>query len=172
MPSPKPSTTSTDALVLLKADHREVGKLFTEFEKSTTTAARKRAIVAKVIELLTVHTHLENEVVYPQVRQQVPALEDDILESYEEHHVVDVLASELVAMDPAAERYFAKFTVLMENVRHHVREEEQEWFPKVRAALSRKTLQDMGARMLEQKPAARGPARPSAVKKAIDAVIG
>lgn len=163
---------STDAIVLLKADHREVAQLFTEFEKSATTAARKRAIVAKVIELLTVHTYLENEIVYPQVREQVPDLEDDILESYEEHHVVDILATELVAMDPDSERYFPKFTVLMENVRHHVKEEEQDWFPKVRAALSRSTMQEMGARMLEQKPTApRSPAQPSALKKAIDAVI-
>ena len=163
---------STDALVLLKADHREVAKLFTEFEKTSTTPARKRSIVATVIELLTMHTYLENEVVYPQVRKAVPAIEDDILESYEEHHVVDVLASELVAMDPVSERFFPKFTVLMENVRHHVKEEEEEWFPQVRAAMSRTQLREMGAQLLDMKPTApRSPAQPSALKKALDAVI-
>ena len=86
---------STDAIVLLKADHKEVARLFAEFEKRATTPARKRAIVGKVLEALTVHTYLENEVLYPQVRAEVPALEDHILESYEEHHVVDVLAAEL-----------------------------------------------------------------------------
>ncbi|MEI2764417.1 MAG: hemerythrin domain-containing protein [Dermatophilaceae bacterium] len=163
---------STDAIVLLKADHREVAKLFSEFEKAATTPSRKRRIVATVLELLTVHTYLENEVVYPQVRQEVPGLEDHILESYEEHHVVDLLAGELVAMDPTSERYFPKFTVLMENVRHHVQEEEKEWFPQVRAAMSRTRLRDMGARLLELKPTApRTPAQPSALKKAIDAVV-
>ncbi len=163
---------STDALVLLKADHREVAKLFAEFEKVSTTPARKRTIVSTVLELLTVHTYLENEVVYPQVREAVPALNDHVLESYEEHHVVDVLAAELVAMDPTSERFFPKFTVLMENVRHHVKEEEQEWFPQVRSAMSRTRLREMGERLLDLKPTApRSPAQPSALKKAIDAVI-
>lgn len=57
---------STDAIVLLKADHKEVARLFTEFEKKATTPARKRAIVGKVLEALTVHTYLENEVLYPR----------------------------------------------------------------------------------------------------------
>ncbi len=163
---------STDAVVMLKQDHKEVAGLFAEFEKKATTPARKRAIVAKVLELLTVHTYLENEVMYPEVRAAVPEIEDDILESYEEHHVVDLLAAELVAMPDDSERYFPKFTVLMENVRHHVKEEEQEWFPKVREALSRTQLRDLGARMLELKPTApRSPAQPSAMKKMIDAVI-
>ncbi len=163
---------STDAIVLLKADHKEVARLFAEFEKKATTPARKRAIVGKVLEALTVHTYLENEVLYPQVRAEVPALEDHILESYEEHHVVDVLAAELAGMDQTSERYFPKFTVLMENVRHHVEEEEEEWFPQVRAALSRTRLSEMGAQMLAMKPdAPRHPAQPSALKKAIDAVI-
>ena len=162
---------STDAIVLLKADHRDVAKLFTEFERSSTTPARKRTIVKRVIELLTVHTYLENEVMYPEVRRLVPDLEDDVLESYEEHHVADLLCAELAALDPKSERYFAKFTVLMENVRHHV-EEEQDWFPQVRAELSRTQLREMGARMLELRPSApTKPSQPSALKKAVDAVI-
>lgn len=121
--------------------------------------------------MLTVRTYLENEVFYPAVRQ-LPELEDDILESYEEHHDVDVLAAELVALEPTHERYFPKFTVLMENVRHHVHEEEQEWFPKVRAEMSRTQLRELGERMLELKPTApRSPAQPSGLKKAIDAVL-
>ena len=60
----------------------------------------------------------------------------------------------------------------MENVRHHVKEEEEEWFPQVRAALSRTRLSELGAQMLAMKPdAPRHPAQPSALKKAIDAVI-
>ena len=65
-----------------------------------------------------------------------------MLESYEEHHVADVLVMELVGMKPDAERFTAKTTVLIENVRHHIDEEEKEWFPQVRAGLGRKALQE------------------------------
>jgi hemerythrin-like domain-containing protein len=75
-------------------------------------------------------------------------------------------------MDPADERFAAKTTVLIENVTHHIEEEEQDWLPKVREGLDRKTLQQIGAEMIElRKKAPRSPAQPSALKKAIDAVI-
>jgi hemerythrin-like domain-containing protein len=99
-------------------------------------------------------------------------VEDHILESYEEHHVADVLCMELAAMSPEDERYTAKTMVLIESVRHHMDEEEQEWFPQVRAALSRSQLQDMGARMLELRPKApTSPTQPSALRKAVHAVL-
>ena len=72
-----------------------------------------------------------------------------MLESYEEHHVADVLCMELAGMAPDAERFDAKTTVLIENVTHHIEEEEEEWFPQVRAGLSRKQLQEIGARLEE-----------------------
>jgi hemerythrin superfamily protein len=163
---------STDAIVMLKADHKEVRALFREFQSPKTTDARKGAIVRKVIELLTVHTYIENEVMYPQVRTLLPDLEDDVLESYEEHHVADVLVMELAALQPGDERFEAKTTVLIENVTHHMDEEEQDWFPKVRQGLGRTTLQELGVALQEaKKRAPRSPAQPSAVKKVIDAVI-
>jgi hemerythrin superfamily protein len=163
---------SQDAIVILRDDHKEVRALFREFEKSTTTKARKGSIVKKVIELLTVHTYIENEVMYPQVRQLLPELEDDVLESYEEHHVADVLVMELAALGPGDERFEAKTTVLIENVRHHMEEEEQDWFPKVREGLSRTQLRELGDQLLEaKKRAPRSPTQPSAMKKAVDAVI-
>ncbi|GAA2160458.1 hemerythrin domain-containing protein [Pedococcus bigeumensis] len=163
---------STDAIVILKDDHKDVRALFREFEKSTTTKARKGTIVKKVIELLTVHTYIENEVMYPEVRRLLPDLEDDVLESYEEHHVADVLVMELANLKPGDERFEAKTTVLIENVRHHMDEEEQDWFPKVRQGLGRNQLQDLGAQLLEAKrKAPRSPAQPSALKKAVDAVV-
>ena len=113
---------STDAIVLLRDDHTEVRRLFKEFQKPSTTDARKGAIVDKVIELLTVHTYIENEVMYPEVRRLLPDLEDDILESYEEHHVADILLIELSQMSPEDERFEAKTTVLIENVTHHMDE--------------------------------------------------
>ena len=87
---------STDAIVLLKNDHKEIRRLFREFEQAGEDATRtKGRLVDQIIELLTVHTYIENEVMYPRVRELLPDLEDDVLESYEEHHVADVLVMEL-----------------------------------------------------------------------------
>jgi hemerythrin-like domain-containing protein len=164
---------STDAIVLLKDDHKEILKAFKDFENAGENAtATKGKLVDKIIELLTVHTYIENEVMYPRVRDLLPDLEDDIDESYEEHHVADLLVVELAAMEPDAERFDAKTTVLIENVRHHIEEEEQEWFPQVREGLGRKQLQEIGEEMLEAKERApRRPSQPSALKKTIDAII-
>jgi hemerythrin superfamily protein len=164
---------SSDAIVLLKNDHKEVRKLFREFQAAGEDATKKKGdLVSKIIELLTVHTYIENEIMYPEVRRLLPDLEDDILESYEEHHVADVLVMELFAMKPDAERFDAKTTVLIESVTHHIEEEEDEWFPKVRAGLGRKQLAELGERMLAAKAKApRSPAQPSALKKTVDAVL-
>ncbi|MFG3618776.1 hemerythrin domain-containing protein [Nocardia sp. NPDC047654] len=164
---------TTDAIVLLRDDHKAIRKLFREFEKAGGDATQtKGKVVKKIIEALTVHTYLENECMYPEVRKLVPELEDDILESYEEHHVADVLVTELSMMKPDDEHFTAKTTVLIENVDHHIDEEENEWFPKVRESLGRKQLQDIGARMQElRKKAPTSPAQPSALKKTVDAVL-
>jgi hemerythrin superfamily protein len=164
---------STDAIVLLRADHQEIRKTFREFQSAGEGAtAKKGNLVQKMIELLTVHTYIENEIMYPEVRKLLPDLDEDVLESYEEHHVADVLCTELFAMKPDAERFNAKTVVLIENVTHHIEEEEQEWFPKVRAGLGRKQLADLGARMIEAKKSApTSPTHPSALKKTIDAVL-
>lgn len=162
---------STDAIVLLKEDHKEIRRLFRDFQAAETKKAKGK-VVRRILEALTVHTYLENECMYPEVRKLLPDVEDDVLESYEEHHVADVLCMELASMDPDDERFEAKTTVLIESVTHHIDEEEQDWFPKVREGLGRKQLQDIGARMIElRKKAPRKPSQPSAVKKAIDAVV-
>jgi iron-sulfur cluster repair protein YtfE (RIC family) len=164
---------STDAIVVLKADHREIKALFAKFDRAGDNATKlKGSLVDSMIELLTVHTYLENEIMYPEVRRLLPDLEDDVLESYEEHHVADLLVMELAGLSPDAERFDAKTTVLIENVSHHIEEEEQDWFPKVRAGLGRKQLAEIGARILAAKEKApRRPSQPSALKKTIDAVI-
>lgn len=154
---------STDAIVILKDDHKQIRKLFKQFEGADEDATEtKERIVRQIIEELTVHTYLENEVMYPEVRKLLPDLEDDVLESYEEHHVADILCAELYAMKPDDERYTAKTTVLIENVTHHIEEEEQEWFPQVRDGLGRKQLQEIGARMNDLRAdAPRTPAEPA-----------
>jgi hemerythrin-like domain-containing protein len=164
---------STDAIVMLKDDHKQIRKSFREFEKAGENAhAAKGKVVKRIIEQLTVHTYIENEVMYPRVRALLPEVEDDVLESYEEHHVADVLVMELSMMKPDDERFTAKTTVLIENVEHHIEEEEEEWFPKVRAGLGRKQLQELGEEMLKaRKKAPKKPSQPSALKKTIDAVL-
>jgi hemerythrin-like domain-containing protein len=160
---------STDAIVLLKDEHQEIRKAFRAFEKAGENArVRKGQLVDRIIALLTRHTYIENEVMYPRVRELLPDLEDDVLESYEEHHVADVLVMELAAMKPTDERFDAKTTVLIENVEHHMEEEEQEWFPKVRAGLGRKQLQEIGAELIRVRKKA--PTRPSQLKALKDAI--
>jgi hypothetical protein len=76
---------TSDAIVLLKDDHKEIRRLFREFQRAGEKATKKKArLVGQIIERLTVHTYIENEVVYPEVRALLPELEDDLLESYEE----------------------------------------------------------------------------------------
>lgn len=164
---------SNDAIVLLKQDHQEIRRVFREFQGAGENATvRKGQLVDKMIELLTAHTYIENEVMYPRVRELLPDLEDDVLESYEEHHVADVLVVELAAMKPGHERFDAKTTVLIENVTHHMEEEEQDWFPKVREGLGRKALQEIGEELIAaKKKAPKRPSQPSALKKTIDAVL-
>jgi hemerythrin superfamily protein len=164
---------SSDAIVMLKNDHRQMKRLFREFERAGDNAVKaKGAIVDRILEALTVHTYIENEGMYPAVREMLPDLEDDVLESYEEHHVADVLCMELAAMAPDNERFDAKVTVLIENVEHHIEEEEDEWFPKVREGLGRKRLQQIGADMERLRAKApRRPEQPSALAKAAKAVL-
>ena len=162
-----------DAIVLLKEDHTLVRKLFAQFLAAGDNAvATKDKLAKQILGELTAHTWLENECMYPEVRALLPDLEDDILESYEEHHVADLLVMELFAMSAEHERFTAKMTVLIENVKHHMEEEEQDWFPKVRDGLGRKKLGELGDRMVEMKKSApRNPLSPKAMKKTLDAAI-
>ena len=144
-----------DAITLLKNDHKAVEQLFRRFEKAGDNAfVDKREIVDRIIEELSVHAAIEEQLFYPVARATVPGTEDIALESLEEHHIVKWVLSELVDLDPAAERFDAKVTVLIENVRHHVEEEETEFFPKVRAELGRKALSDLGEALAGAKNAA------------------
>lgn len=137
-----------DAITMLKQDHKDVEQLFKRFEKAGDGAyVEKRRIVDQIIEALSTHAAIEEQLFYPVSRATVDQTEDDVLESLEEHHVVKWLLSELDSMPPQHERFDAKVTVLIENVRHHVEEEEQELFPKVRDELGRGALNDLGEAM-------------------------
>jgi hemerythrin superfamily protein len=139
---------STDAIVLLKQDHKEIRRLFRQFQ-SAETKASKDATVRRVVKALTTYSYLENEYVFPELRKRLPDLEDDVLASYEENHVVDVLCTELAEMTAGDERFDAKATVLIEAVSRHFGKEEDDRFRQVRQSLGRKDLQEIGAHMIK-----------------------
>ncbi len=155
----RPGSGMGDAIAVLKQDHREVEQLFKRFEKAGDGAHRaKRAIVDSVILDLARHAGIEELVFYPAVRAEITDATPDVLEALEEHHLVKVVLRELEDLDPADERFDAKMTVLMENVRHHMREEERELFPMVREHLGRSRLRELGDELRAAKP--RVPTRP------------
>jgi len=144
-----------DAITLLKNDHQTVEKLFKRFEKTSDAAlVERRTVVDKIIQELSVHAAIEEQLFYPVTRATVDDIDDDVLEAIEEHHIVKWLLSELEGMDASDERFKAKVTVLIESVRHHVDEEENDYFPKVRAELGRNDLSDLGDAMEQAKKSA------------------
>jgi hemerythrin superfamily protein len=150
---------STDAIVLLREDHKEIRRLFREFQ-AARTPSRKATAVRRILKAVTTYGYLETECMYPEVRKLLPDVTNDVLEAAEEHHVAQVLCAELATMDPHDERFTAKTTVLIENVTRHITDEEQDWFPQVRKGLGRKQLQDIGAQMITLRKKA--PGKPSA----------
>ncbi len=144
---------------MLKADHRDVEKLFRRFEQAGPSAhATKRRLVDSMIEALSVHAAIEEQILYPWARETIEDEESTVLESLEEHHVVKWLLSELEDLDPTDERFDAKVAVLTESVRHHVDEEESELFGDLRAVATRTELLDLGDALTEARR--RAPTRP------------
>jgi hemerythrin superfamily protein len=152
-----------DAITLLKQDHRTVEKLFKSYEKTGDKAHKaRRDLVDQIIEELSIHAAIEEQVFYPRVRQEVPDAEDTVLEGLEEHHIVKWTLSELEGLEPSDERFHPKVTVLMESVRHHVEEEESEMFPEVRKAMGRKALTELGEVLEKAKASVPTSPRPKA----------
>ena len=124
----KSQVASASLTDMLREDHKKVKGLFEEFEQATDAKAKQRIVETALTEL-DVHSTLEEELIYPAIRAEID--DDDLMdEALEEHHVVHALIGELKKMKPSDDRYDAKFTVLAENVRHHIKEEESEMFPK------------------------------------------
>ena len=145
----KPATVAKDAIALLKADHEAVSQLFSEFEK-TRSVANKKALVAEICTALSVHAEIEEEIFYPAVKA---ALKDKLLvpEAMVEQAGVKSLIAQLEGVEPDGEMYDAKVKVLSEYVKHHVKEEQTEMFPKARA--SSLDMAELGARMAARKEA-------------------
>ena len=122
---------STELLNMLKADHEKVKELFEQFEQ-TTDEEERAAIIKSAVKELEVHADLEEKIIYPAFQAHLEE-EKLIAEAIEEHHVVHVLVKELKAGRLKQDRRDAKFTVLGENVKHHIKEEEESLFPEVLA---------------------------------------
>ncbi len=122
---------ATNAITLLKEDHDKVKDLFDKFEE-TNGAATKAKIVSQAITELKIHATVEEELFYPALRQKMDDEEGIMDEADEEHHVAKVLIAELEKMEGDEGHWEAKFKVLAESIRHHIKEEEGEMFKKAR----------------------------------------
>ena len=133
---------TVDALRLLRSQHEEVSALFEEFEKSRS---RKEALAEQICAALTAHATIEEEIFYPAVREGVKDAEDLIAEAAVEHQSLKELISKIEAAKGDDEMFEAQVKVLGEYVKHHVKEEQGEMFPKVRE--SELDLKELGQRM-------------------------
>lgn len=145
----KTASRPQEATAMLRADHKKVSALFEQFE-SARSPARKKSIVGEICKELTVHTIIEEEVFYPAFKA---ALKDKELvpEANVEHASVKDLIAQVKDVEPDGEMYDAKIRVMGEFVKHHVKEEQTEMFPK--AKNSKLDLVLLGAQMAERKAA-------------------
>lgn len=138
-----------DAIAMLRADHDEVNALFAAV-KHADGLVKKKELVGRICAALSLHAQIEEEIFYPAVQA---ALKDHLLvpEAKVEHGGVKALIAQLVDLDPGGEMYDARLTVLSEYVKHHVREEQTEMFPKVKS--SSLDLVALGEKMATRKAA-------------------
>jgi hypothetical protein len=144
-----------DAITLLKTDHDKVKKLLTELESTTERGVKTRSELFSTIKAeLTVHEIIEEEIFYPELKAH-PKAQDIVLEAFEEHHVVDLLMSELESLDVSDETWGAKALVMKENIEHHIEEEEGEMFTQARRVFDKEELESLGERMAARKESAK-----------------
>jgi hemerythrin-like domain-containing protein len=136
-----------DALKLLEQDHDRFKELLKQGEKTADDAHAERArLFDSLARDLQTHERMEEEVLYPALKQHPKAV-DIVLEGYEEHHLADVLVLELKQTDPSDETWAAKWKVLRESLEHHIEEEESEMFKKAKKIFEKEELEIMGATM-------------------------
>jgi hypothetical protein len=134
------------AISILKKDHDTVKDLFDKFEKAESSAEKER-IISRAVTELKMHAVVEEEVFYPTVRKHVGAAVMN--EADEEHHVAKILIAELDLNLGGRDHREAKFTVLAESVRHHIREEENEMLPRAKGLDI--DFEALGQKMLDRK---------------------
>lgn len=148
----KGTNAATDAIELLTEDHKEVKKLFRQYDKLSKNeagAGERQQLATQICEMLTVHAQVEEEIFYPAARA---ALDDAALidEASVEHASAKDLIAQIESMNADDDLYDAKVKVLAEYIDHHVKEEQDELFPKIRRRLDIKAV---GAKIAERKQA-------------------
>jgi iron-sulfur cluster repair protein YtfE (RIC family) len=143
-----------DAITLLKKDHAAVKELFKQVEDlgERATATRKK-LCEKIDYELRMHSMVEEQIFYPAFKERAEDTEErnEVLEAYEEHSIVETVLDELKDLAPTDETYAPKMQVLMELVKHHIKEEEGTLFPMARDVFEREDLTDLGERIQEAK---------------------
>ncbi len=143
-----------DAIKLLKEDHKKVKTLFGEVEALGDRASSSRKkLFQQIDQELTVHAKVEETIFYPEFRRRAENSEEreEVLEAYEEHHVVKGIIAELEDLDPKDETYKPKLSVLKEMVEHHVKEEEGPLFRMAHQLFSKDELDEIGERIMAAK---------------------
>ncbi|AZE55755.1 Repair of Iron Centers di-iron protein [Pseudomonas synxantha] len=145
-----------NAIDLLKADHERVKTLLTQLSESTERGVKKRTeLLAKLEMEITLHTQLEEEILYPAFRK-AGGKEQDIMyhEAKEEHRTVDALVlPDLKQTDPSSTEFSGRVKVVKELLEHHIEEEETEMFPQAKKLLGKTVLDELGAEMEAMKAA-------------------
>jgi hypothetical protein len=140
-----------NAFEVLNADHEKVAGIMEKIDQSTERASKTREeLFTQLKNELDLHAQIEEQIFYPALEDKEET-RDMTLEAYEEHDLVKQLLSELESEPKDDEKWTAKFTVLKENVEHHVEEEEGELFKKARSVLSKDEIEELGNRLQEAK---------------------
>lgn len=139
-----------NALELLKEDHDRVDKLFQKVE--ATEEGEHMPLFEKIMTELEVHTHIEETIFYPKIKEDGDEeLQKMVAEGVEEHRQAKMFLRELDALKTEGEKFEAKLKVLMEDIKHHVQEEEGQMFPMIREQFEEFTLQELGGQLEEEK---------------------
>lgn len=136
------------AIELLKDDHDKVDRLFQKVK--ATDEGEHLALFKKIKAELDAHTHIEEKIFYPKLKEE-EELKDIVLEGIEEHYQARMFLRELANLTEDSEKFEPKLKVLIEDIEHHVMEEEGEMFPKVKKVFDAATLQELGKQMAEEK---------------------
>jgi hemerythrin superfamily protein len=150
MPATRSTPKSKDAIALLKADHDKVKKLFKEFERLHEDESDDEAqeVATQICNELTIHATVEEEIFYPEVRQAID--DDDLVDEAEvEHASAKELIAQIQQMTPGDDKFAAKVMVLGEYIDHHIKEEQNEMFPKAKKA--KVDMADLGERIAARK---------------------
>lgn len=142
------SLEKTDAIHLLKTDHRSAEEMFEKFDKATRKD-QKQKLATQICAALCVHSTIEEEIFYPACSGKIDT--DIEHEAYVEHDGAKVLIAEILASDPSDEFFDARVKVLSEMIKHHVKEEEQRDGLFAQAKQAKVNMEELGGKMLDRK---------------------